>query len=357
MRSQAADRVLGDVHRRLQLQRNADAMRRAAWLPFVVTGIAVTLHFLVRPVAPVEVVVAVVAVWSIAVVGARLPTIDRRECAAWADRHLDGACAFETYLERRDGPALPPGVEHQFADSLEQLSRGAADRLRALPVESNLRRPLALAAVGLLLAVVLLQVPVQVRTADRDGGDARVTAAPPAASGSPSSPASGGDESPTRARPASPEPSPATQGATTRGPGATGGDPAELGDEAAVDRASESANGGANGGATAKRPGTGGQEAGDTADTAENPSLSEAWKGAMAARFRELAAPPEAATRADPTLAATYSPEDTRQATAAESNTAQPAAAVPPPARHASSPGPAERAYVRAYLSLQGATP
>ena len=353
MRSQAADRVLGDVHRRLQLQRNADAMRRAAWLTFVVTGIAVTLHFLVRPVAPVEVVVAVVAVWSIAVVGARLPTIDRRECAAWADRHLDGACAFETYLERRDGPALPPGVEHQFADSLEQLSRGAADRLRALPVASNLRRPLALAAVGLLLAVVLLQVPVQVRTAGREGVEPRVTAAPPAASASPASPASGGDESPTRARPPAPEPNPATQGAMTRRRSATGGDPAGRSDEAAVDRESASSNGGA----TAKRPGTGGQEAGDTADTAENPSLSEAWTGAMAAQYRALAAPPEAATRADPTLAATYSQDDASHTKAFAEETAHPAAAVPPPARHASSPGPAERAYVRAYQSLQGATP
>jgi hypothetical protein len=77
----------------------------------------------------------------------------------------------------------------------------------------------------------------------------------------------------------------------------------------------------------------------------------------MAAQFRELDAPPDAATRADQTLAATYSPDDTGEATAATSNTAAPAAAVPPPAGHASSPGPAERAYVRAYLSLQEATP
>ena len=353
MRSQAADRVLDAVRRRLQRQRNADAMRRASWLTFVVAAIVITLHAFVRPVALVEVAVAVAAVWSLAIVGTRLEASGPRVCAAWADRHLDGACAYETYLERRDGPALSPGVELQFADSLEQLAGGAAERLRALPVEANFRKPLALAAVGLLLTVVLLQVPVQMRTGAREIGDRGTPGASTAASRSTASPSPGVQTASTREPARSAEPSQAAPTTATRGGSATGDEPGTRPDEVADDRDRESATGGA----TTKRSGTGGREAGDTADTAANPSLSEAWKGTMAAQIRELAGPPEAATRADPTLAATYSPDDTGGTTAAEEKTAQPAAAVPPPARHASSPGPAERAYVRAYLSLQGVTP
>lgn len=351
MRSQAADRVLDDVRRRLRTQRNADAVRKAAWLTCVAAAIAVMLHAFVRPVALVEVAVAIATVWSFAAVGAWLRSIDPRDCAAWADRHLDGACAYETYLERRDGAALPPGVERQFADSLEQLARGAEDRLRALPVDAHLRKSLALAVVGLLLTVVLLQVPVQMRTVGRAGGDASASAA---ASRSTSDPSLGVEATPKR-EPANRgvPPSPSATDTATRGRGTAGDEPGARLEEVTANRD----RGSATGGATMKRPGTGGREAGETADSTENPSLSEAWKGAMAAQFRELAAPPEAATRADPTLAATYSPDDTGRTTAAEADTAQPAAAVPPPARHASTPGPAERAYVLAYLSMQGAPP
>jgi hypothetical protein len=353
MRSQAAERVLDAVRRRLQTQRNADAMRRAAWLTFVVAAIAITLHAFVRPVAFVEVAVAVAAVWSLALVGTRIGAIGPRACAAWADRHLDGACAYETYIERRDGPALSPGVERQLGDSLEQHAGGVDDRLSALSVEANFRKPLALAAVGLLLTVVLLQVPVQMRTGAREIGDRGAPGASAAASRSTAS-LSPSAQSATTPEPArSGEPSQAAPNTATRGHGATGDEPSTRPDEVADDRDRQSATGGA----TARRSGAGGREAGDTADTAVNPSLSEAWKGAMAAQFRELAGPPEAATRADPTLAATYSPDDTGGTAAANARTAQLAAAVPPPARNASSPGPAERAYVRAYLSLQGVTP
>jgi len=353
MRSPAADRVLDQVRRRLQAQRNAESVRRAAWLTFVVAAIAVTLHVFVRPVAFVEVAVAVAAVWSLAIVGARLRAVDRRDCAAWADRQLDGACAYETYLERRDGPALPRGVEIQFADCLERLARGADDRLRAITVDANFRRPLALAAVGLLATVVLLQVPMQMRTSGREAGAPDESATRAAAARSTSNPGLGVDTASTQAQARAGEPNPPAADAATRGNGTSGDDPGARVDEGAADQD----RGNANGGTTTKRPGTGGREAGDTADTAESPSLSEAWKGAMAAQFRELAAPPEAATRADPTLAATYSPDDTGPATTAAADTAPPAAAVPPPARQASSTGPAERAYVRAYLSLQGTTP
>jgi hypothetical protein len=353
MRSPAADRVLDQVRRRLQAQRNAGAVRRAAWLTFVVAAIAVTLHAFVRPVALVEVAVAVGAVWSLAIVGARLRDIDRRDCAAWADRHLDGACAYETYLERRDGPALPHGVELQFADSLERLARGADERLRAIAVDANFRKPLALAAVGLVLTVVLMQVPMQMRTGGREAGAPVEPAARAAAARSTANPDLGVDSASTPAPAKAGESNESAPNAATRGSGAAGDDPGARVDAVAADRD----RGSATGGATTKRPGTGGRDAGDTADTAANPSLSEAWKGAMAAQFHELAAPPEAATRADSTLAATYSQDDTGQATAAAADTAPPAAAVPPPARHASSTGPAERAYIRAYLSLQGTTP
>jgi hypothetical protein len=353
MRSQAADRVLDAVRRRLQMQRNADATRRAAWLTFVVAVIAVTLHAFVRPVALVEVAVAVAAVWSLAAAGTRLGANGPRDFAAWADRHLDGACAYGTYLERRDGPALSPVVERQFGDSLEEISGAAAERLRALPVEAGFRKPLALAAVGLLLTVVLLQVPVQMRAGTRETGDRGAPGASAAGSRSTASPSPSVRSASTREPARSGEPSQAAPDKATRGHGATGDEPGSRHDEVADDRGRESATGGA----TAKRAGTGGREAGDTADTAVNPLLSEAWKGTMAAQFRELAGPPEAATRADPTLAATYSPDDTGGTVAAEADTLQPAAAVPPPARQASSPGPAERAYVRAYLSLQGVTP
>ena len=353
MRSPAADRVLDAVRRRLQAQRNADALRRAAWLTFVVAVIAVTLHAFVRPVALVEVAVAVAAVWALAVVSAWLRAIEPRDSAAWADRHLDGACAYETYLERRDGAALSPGVERQFGDSLEQLAQGAADRLRALPVEANFRKPLALAAVGLLLCVVLLQVPVQMRTGAREVGNRGVSGESIATSRSTASPSPSVESASTTEPTDSGEPSQADSSAATRGQGATGDEPGARVDEGPADPGHRTPAGVA----TAKRAGTGGRDAGDTADTAGTPSLSEAWKGAMAAQFRELAAPPGAATRADPTLAATYSPDDTGGPATARAGTARPAAATPPPARHASSPGPAERAYVRAYLSLQGVTP
>jgi hypothetical protein len=353
MRSPDADRVLDQVRRRLQAQRNADAVRRAAWLTFIVAAIAVTLHAFVRPVAFVEISVAVAAVWSLAIVGARLRAVDRRDCAAWADRQLDGACAYETYLERRDGPALPRGVELQFTDSLERLASGADDRLRAIAVDASFRRPLALAAVGLLASIVLLQVPMQWRTSGREAGAPEDSAASAAASRATANTGLGVDTAPTLAQARTGEPNPLAATAATRGSDAAGDDPGARVDEVAADRD----RGNAAGGATTKRSGTGGREAGDTADTAENPSLSEAWKGTMAAQFRELPAAPEAATRADPTLAATYSQDDTGRTTAAAPDMAPPAAAVPPPARHASSTGPAERAYVRAYLSLQGTTP
>lgn len=352
MRSQAADRVLVEVRLRLRAWRIADAVRTAAWLTFVIAAIAVTLHAFVRPVGHLEIVVALGVVWSVLAACAWLQAIDRRECAAWADRHLEGACAFETYLEHCDGPALTPEVERQFGGSLERVASAAGDRLRAMPVETNVGRPLALATVGLLLTVVLLQVPVQMRAGARHGAITGTTAASAGNSGSVALSGARREDAATSAPERAQAAAQPASNTGTRGGVTADGRPAHL-DEATGGRTP----GDTTNGAVAKQPGSGGRDAGDTADADANPALSEAWQGAMAARFRELAAPPEAAARADPTLAATYSPEDTSRATPSEVLTQQLAAASPPPARHTSSPDPAERAYIRAYLSLQGAPP
>ncbi len=353
MRSGAADRLLEAVRRRLRSQRVAASLRTAAWLTAVVALVAATLHLFVRPVDVAELLVAMAAIWLPATLSARSRVISQPDCAAWADRNLDGACAFGTYVEHHDDTAIPAAIERRLLESLERSAASGAARLDAMPSDLRLRKPLAVAAVGLLLAVTLLQVPMPTRSTGRDSGATVAASKVGSAAPAPVAASVGDGGSPPATSDARVPPGPPSEaGGAANGPSAAA---RALDDADAVptDDAEDVASA-----MSAARAGAGGREAGATADTTTDDStLTAAWQGAMAAKFRELAPPPETASRADATLAATYAQNDAAVNEPSHGEVLRPAAAVPPQARRESAPGPAEQAYVRAYLADNGVEP
>jgi hypothetical protein len=159
----AADEVLGAVRRRLRLDALASAARSAAWLTVVIALVAALLHLLVRPVGVLYVALAVTITWGVALLRALVMPIRARECAAWADRHLAGGCAYETFLESRGSADLAQALpaRQRLAQWIDEASPRNLARLAATPHEARVLRPVAVALVAALLATALLLMPTQ----------------------------------------------------------------------------------------------------------------------------------------------------------------------------------------------------
>jgi hypothetical protein len=236
---------------------------------------------------------------------------------------------------------------------IDSGARRSVERLASMPGDVHLGKPCAVAVVALLLAVVLMQVPMQTTASMARGANA------PAASAGASSERERGD--PGAARNADPatgndsmnaltaERSDTTTGDSERTPAPAGA--------SADDSATREARSGTDAVPGAEQAAAGGRDAGKSADTVVDTGLTEAWHGEMATKLRELAAADQQPSDADPTLAADYQPAVTPQDSVAAETAFEPAAAVAPEARSRVRLGPAEQAYVRSYFADSGATP
>lgn len=350
MNSPAADAVLDAVRRQLRLVALADAARFAAWTTVAVALVAVLLHLFVRPVSFAPVALTVTACWAVALIQAAATRVTGAECAAWADRNLGGRSAFATYVEipripeRQDSPA-----QRRLVEWLEQTAPRSLGELASMQHDAGLLKPVAVALVAGMLALVLLQVPahrsVLLSSASRAETSGRPAAAmqPGTVDGGANVQASGG-----RGRLGS---------QPDRTAGADGGKPTAP--TSARQRASAEhveAAGEAQRAMGATEAASGGRDAGESPDTVPDPGLSDAWQGAMAASLRPLSQPPREQARTDATLSADFAAGALAQATARDSSIT-PAAAAPPETRQAARLGPAEQAYVRAYFAGPGAEP
>ena len=349
----AADGLLGAVHRRLRQHALANAARSAAWLTVVIALIAVLLHLLVRPVGVFSVALAVTITWGVALLRALATPIQPRECAAWADRHLEGGCAYETFLEARGNArshdAAP--ARRRLTQWIDEAAPRSLARLAATPREARVLRPAAFALVAVLLATSLLLIPTP---------DHSVVAGTSADSSTPATrvQATKRDEAPEQRTDTE-----SLNAANDRVSGSdsdddeTGDDDGRLPTPGAVeeDPHEMKATDDLQPAATATRAASGGRDAGANADDATDAALSQAWQGELAMSLRTLATPPPASSRADQSLTADYT-SATADDTATRSDAALPPAAAPP-ARRKQILGPVERAYVRAYFAAPGATP
>ena len=349
-----ADGLLGAVHRRLRLDALAGACRSAAWLTVVVALVAVLLHLLVRPVSVLPVALAVTITWGVALLRALAAPIQERECAAWADRHLEGGCAYETFLEVRGsaGSREEAPARQRLEEWIEEAAPRSLARLAATPHEARVLRPAAVALVATLLATALLLIPTQ------DHSIVAGTSGDPSTAGPRAQAAARGKALEQSAQAESPDAARDRSGATNSGdeqsgddsgrapaPGGVTEDPDEMKATGDLQRAE-----------TATRAASGGRDAGAGTDDATDAALSQAWQGELATTLRTLAVPPRASSRADQSLAADY------KGASADDNVTRPGAAftpaaAAPQARRRPDLGPVEQAYVRAYFAASGATP
>jgi hypothetical protein len=346
--------LLGAVHRWLRLTALADAARSAAWFTVVVALVAVLLHVFVRPVSVLHVALAVTITWGVALLRALVTPIPARECAAWADRHLAGGCAYETFLEarRNAGSHEAAPARQRLAEWIDEAAPRSLARLAATPHEARVLRPAAVALVAALLATVLLLMPAQDRSMVAGTSTEASTPGPRAQAAARDearerreeveSPSAASDRS---SATNSDDEQRSDDGGRAPSPGGLPEDPHEM--TAAGDRQRA---------ATATRAASGGRDAGAGTDDDADAALSQAWQGELATTLRTLAVPPPASSRADQSLAADY-----ESATAAGAVTPPEAAFTPaaaaPQARRKPSLGPVEQAYVRAYFAAPGATP
>jgi hypothetical protein len=350
----AADGLLGAVHRRLRLNALAGASRSAAWLTVAVALVAVLLHLLVRPVSAFPVALAVTITWGVALLRALVTPIRAGECAAWADRHLGGGCAYETFLEARgnvDSHDAAP-ARQRLAEWIEEAAPRSLARLAATPHEARVLRPAAIALVAVLLATALLLMPTQ------DHSVVARTSADPSTPG-PRAQATARDEAPgQRAEAESPNATGDRVSATDSDDDETGDDGGPLPTPGAVteDPQEMKATGDLEPAATATRAASGGRDAGANTDDATDAALSQAWQGELATTLRTLATPPPESSRADQSLAADYMGATADNTVTRPDATITPAAAAPRAWRKQIL-GPVEQAYVRAYFAAPGATP
>jgi hypothetical protein len=346
--------LLGAVRRRLRQHALASAARSAAWLTVVIAVIAVLLHLLVRPASVFSVALAVTITWGVALLRALAAPIGARECAAWADRHLAGGCAYETFLESRGTAGLPAAApaRQRLAQWIDETVPRSLERLAATPHEARVLRPLVVALVAVLLATVLLLIPAQ------DHSIAASTPADTSMPGPRTQATARGETRERSAEPGSPDAARDRPSATTdddKGKRSGGGRAASTGGESEDARELTTADN-LSPAATAARAAPGGRDAGVGTDEATDAALSQAWQGELATTLRTLAVDPQASSRVDPSLAADYE-SATTDGTGTRSGAAFSPAAAAPQARRKPSLGPVEQAYVRAYFAASGATP
>jgi len=347
-------RLFEAVRRRLLLLRLATALRSATWAAAAILAALTLVHLFVARLDVTTVFAAAALPWLVAAGWIASQRIPPEQCAAWADRHLEGKSAYATLLETvGDQPATPasPAVERLLL-WLEVAAPRSEAMLQARPLQMRLAKPVMAMCVSAALAAILLQIPTQdtasrlstsaapsMSQAELAAGVTTEPGKPPATGGTAATAAARGNRGPAREAPTGAELAAATNAGEDSG-------------QKALPSSTAPATG-----ASGSRAASGGREAGDSADTLEDTGFSTAWQGELARQLLTAAAPADSApTRADPARAGDYAaaPGPLDDPSAMARIVAAPA--VSPEARPRVPVGPAEQAYIRAYFSGSGAS-
>ena len=103
--------LLAAVRRRLWRRRLLAAGRLACWVSSGLMLAAMAWHLAVGPIPVDAAAFAVVACWAVTTVWAAWRRPTDWECALWADRYLDGASAFTTWLDLGEGRLRPADAQ------------------------------------------------------------------------------------------------------------------------------------------------------------------------------------------------------------------------------------------------------
>ncbi len=337
------------VGRHLRRERWATAARYAAWGAVLVALLAVLLHVSVRPVPLGELTLCLVLIGLVAAGQALATRPSPADCADWADRHLGGRSGYGTCLEvsARAKTGFDPAAQHLEAWVAQAVPSSLA-QLASRPLDAGLRKPLAAALVCIALAIALLQLPTGARAPETTSTSARAIAAESALTEQ----RTGVPRQPSRAssvRDAA-EPTPRAQ-ATTRDTRPTATAPTDASDAATPDEQPQDDDT-TPAARTAKEAAATGREAGDVADSGGENLFTAPWQGELAARLRDLATQaPRRDLRADAGQDADFTDSTAAVAGRNRDGSLAAAAATPPPASASPPLSPAERAYLRAYLS------
>lgn len=336
------------VGRHLRYQRWAVTARYAAWGAVLVALLAALLHVSVRPVPPGELALCLVLIGLFAAGHALVTRPSPADCADWADRHLGGRSGYATCLEvlARPRPDPDPAAQHLEAWVAQSVPSSLA-QLAARPFDAHLSKPLAAALVCIALAIALLQLPTGARAPEATSTAAVGTATEsaliderPAVQQERLRGLSAGDTA---------EPTPPAQAAAHDAP-ATATAPADARDAATQD--DRPPDGDATLGArTTGEAAASGREAGDVADAGGENLFTAPWQGELAAQLRDIATQtPRRDLRADAGQQADFT-DTTAIHAGRDGDGSLVAPATPPPASASPPLSPAERAYLRAYLS------
>lgn len=346
------------VARHMRRERLAVTARYAAWAGALVALLAVLLHLFVRPVSATGLALCLALTVALAAWQAFVTPTTPADCAAWADRHLDGRSAYATCLEVFAQPReqMTPAMAH-----LEALVARAAPsslaQLSARPFDARLGKPYATALVCVALATVLLQLPTRARAPE---------ARAPATPGATPTAFTQDDDDPGMQTPAAAvtpphdAPTSASLPAGARDAAQQRATPSDGRDAAAEERSARHPRDDAAAAAagTASRHAATGREAGDVADPSGDTVFTAPSQAALAARLREIAAQsPQRALQADASQDADFTDAAAADAGLAADASLTAAAATPPPASAAQPLAPAEQAYLRAYWSDRRTNP
>lgn len=357
------------VRRRLWRGQFVAAARLALWGSAGLMLLAVAVHLAARPVRVDAVLLAIVALWIAMMAWAALRRPSASACALWADLHLDGASAFSTLLEMREGKQAAPN-----APAMQWLEHWAAARvphsLRLLGRRhdsTRLSRPLVSVLVCTALATIVLTLPGPApstpqalvapsssRVADRPTPDADLPASKELVSALASALRSADSRRASDRRDDSRAPAagPAKNDASTtsrmaqaevtpKGERTTAGGTLP---RTIDDAASRAATGHATGAGS-------GRDAGDIRDDRADAGVSRVTRGTIQVQRRESSERrPSLERRADVDQLATFDDDSTMHRTAAEREDPALAAATPPPATDAAPLTPTKAAYVQAWM-------
>lgn len=164
MQQHALTALLGQVRRRLRIQRLMRGLRTALRATAIVCVAAVPVHLWLHSLPVTAIVVALLIAWLVILAASARHPPTLADCADWADRHLDGASAYATAIEAARVPKPEESLE--ALAWLENGMRGRVEHSRrllgSLETGSRLGRPALVATVCLALALAVLQLPGRV---------------------------------------------------------------------------------------------------------------------------------------------------------------------------------------------------
>jgi hypothetical protein len=348
------------------------SVRRAGWVCAASMALAVIVHLVLWPVPVGVLAAAVLLPWlaSLAWAASRRPS--DADAALWIDRHLGGASAFTTLLDARSGPQT--AATAQALRWLEQWTTAKVPEVRrslgARRSSTHLARSLLTMIVCSALALFVLTLPDaappsrrQAVVATASGANDKVTLSSegPAAAQlaseissafRPTETDSEAEREAGRSAPAAGPTSPDERGSPKAPPASASPGDRSSGREAGSGQPVDAS---ATAGAGRSAAAVSGREAGDSADTRADGSVSPAPRGTMpaqgsASRVRLASGDRQAdmgqAARFDDSLSVPGS-------TAARAAPAA-AAATPPPAVKSALLSPTETSYVQAWMKATG---